>query len=141
MSKEDYPSDRSSPYELSTSSRVDDNLTFLDDNTLVYRHYGLRAIILGDSTASFSLPNKSMMKGEAAPAAQLNSTRIMSVRNESLAGSSRSKRSEEVKGKYSLTPEELKTYQQFSELLSNFEQEEMMEIVSDALRAAKEQSR
>jgi hypothetical protein len=110
--------DESNLLELSMSSRAEEGLTFLDETTLLCRHYGLRAIILGDSGAS----------GANKP---LNSTRILSGTNES-------KRSEAVRGRYRFSPEEMKVYQQFSELLSNFEQEEMMEIISDALREAKQ---
>lgn len=107
--------DESNLLELSTSSRAEEGLTFLDETTLLCRHFGLRAIILGDS--GISKPQ--------------NSTRILSGTNES-------KRSEALRDRYRFAPEEMKVYQQFSELLSNFEQEEMMEIVSDALREAKQ---
>jgi len=108
--------DESNLLELSTSSRVEEGLTFLDETTLLCRHFGLRAIILGDSGIS----NKPQ-----------NSTRILSGTNES-------KRSEALRERYRFAPDEMKVYQEFSELLSNFEQEEMMEIISDALREAKQ---
>ena len=107
--------DESNLLELSTSSRAEEGLTFLDESTLLCRHFGLRAIILGDFGAT----------------KLQNSTRIMSATSES-------KRSEVLRGKYRFTPEELKVYYEFSEFLSNFEQEEMMEIIADALKEAKE---
>jgi hypothetical protein len=156
--KEEVASDYSSPNDTSnpsiTTSRStrEDVCFFIDDSTLVFKHFGPRVIMLSDTdrnslsrtkTASRTTDvsrSSSITKGFArgnSPAATL-SLSYAETRQATRGRKSRySERQEALMNKFSFSVEELSVYEDFSRLLAKYEPDEMCEILSEVLKDAK----
>lgn len=147
-------SGRSSSSEPVAPDLSAENCTFLDECTLKLQHYGPRALMLGDFAYSFQ-PKSLRGRKDAATKSidfstqslSLSSSFIPQMNNSSVPQrassrrrvirSSRPSRTESVAAKFGFSGEDEDTYQEFARLLSNFEPEEMFDIIADVLKEAK----
>mmetsp|Transcript_25543 Transcript_25543/g.44562 ORF Transcript_25543/g.44562 Transcript_25543/m.44562 type:complete len:157 (-) Transcript_25543:4029-4499(-) len=144
------PNDTSNPEVTTSRSTREDVCFFIDDSTLVFKHFGPRVIMLSDNDRTLSRSktmnrtielsrSSSIAKGFA----RGNSPAHISMSYaDTRQGVQRRKtryndRQEVLLNKYNFTPDELSIYEEFSRLLTKYEPDEMCEILSDVLKDAK----
>ena len=117
--------------------------SFLDHSTLLFRHNGPRALLLGDFQQFFQ-PRTHLSQDLSRESLSLSGSsqgRRSSGRLHQSMGrsgiSTRVERRRNATVRLGFTQEELQTYEDFAKLLANFEPEEMFDIASDVLRQAK----
>ena len=162
MSDRSSPNDQLTPEITTTRSHRDEMCYFLDEATLSLKHFGPRAVMLGDirepSPSTSVVRERGQMRAseysrqvpERQPSMPRASTSSISA-GASYSGpstrrfvsppgrSGRSRRYDRGGAalKYNFTPEETRVYEAFIRLLSNFEADEMFDIISDVLKDAK----
>lgn len=162
MSDRSSPNDQLTPEITTTRSHKDEVCYFLNEATLSFKHFGPRAIMLGDlrepspsaSVARSREQGRASEYSRQAPERQSSMPRMSASGVSSVTSYSgpstrrfvspqgrtgRSRRLERSGAalKYNFTPEETRVYEAFIRLLSNFEADEMFDIISDVLKDAK----
>lgn len=149
--------DRSSIREVALV--LSDHTLLLDSGTLLFQHFGPRALLLGDmpSTSSVSpshdhirsmeLPRPRPSRVSSSGGSQGSSygsnpgtRRFAAVQESRLGRTGRRQERTGAAAKYNFTPEERRIYESFIRLLANFEADDMFDIISDVLKDAKSHS-
>lgn len=143
------PNDTSNPEVTTSRSTREDVCFFIDDSTLVFKHFGPRVIMLSGNDRTPLTRNKTMNRTvelSRSSSAAKGFTRgnspvqlTMSYADTRQRGRKvrHSDRQEALMNKYNFSADEIASYEEFSRLLSKYEPDEMCEILSDVLKDAK----
>ena len=147
-------SGRSSSSDPQVPDPPGDLCTFLDDTTLKFQHFGPRAIMLGDFASTFRPKVPRNRSGVTVKSIDF-STQSLSLSNSSIPAlnnsglsqrqppkrrvvrATRQSRTKSVASKFGFSQEDEEVYDEFARLLSNFEPEEMFDIIADVMKVAK----
>ncbi|CAG9320542.1 unnamed protein product [Blepharisma stoltei] len=150
-SKDIYSDSDSIFSDFEQAPRNENDIQFIDENTLLYKHYGPRVVMMSpifqnlNQTRKANLDNSGDMVGtfggykirdlHASPS--LNTFgRSIEFKNTRTRNSRTVERKNNI-AKFNFSPEEKGIYSEFTVLLSQFEPEDMCELLSCVLRDAK----